>query len=245
MSKPGENREKSSGDRAVIRFGPFTLDTPRRRLVRGNTEIHLTPKAFDLLRLLAVEAPRVVSKRELHAWLWPDTFVSDASLVELVKELRRALDDHHRDTPVIRTAHRIGYALCLDVNASAPPRPALASRWLSVRGRRVALRQGDNVIGRDPEAHVWLDAAGVSRRHARIVIDGVDAHLEDLGSKNGTTIGDERLAGQIALRDGDQIAFGGLPAVYRESSAGMSTETRASKSSLRPPRESDAKSRRS
>ena len=227
-----------------MRFGAFTLDASRRQLMRGRTAIHLTPKAFDLLRLLAAEAPRVVGKRELHEWLWPDSFVSDASLVELVKELRRALDDRNPDTPVIRTAHRIGYALCLDVDVLAP-RPARASRWLIVRGRRVALREGDNVIGRDPEAHVWLDAAGVSRQHARIVIDGVGVQLEDLGSKNGTTIGSERVAGQIALRDGDEIAFGGVAAVYREASTGMSTETRASPESSRTPNAWNTRGRRS
>jgi len=244
MSKSGENRENSTADRVVMRFGPFTLDAPRRRLARGRTAIHLTPKAFDLLRLLAVEAPRVVGKRELHERMWPDSFVSDASLVELVKELRRALDDRNPNMPVIRTAHRIGYALCLDVDVSEPL-PARASHWLMVRGRRVALRPGDNVVGRDPAAHVWLDAAGVSRRHARILIDGVDVQLEDLGSKNGTTIGNERVAGQIALCDGDRIAFGGLAAVYRQSSVGMSTETRASGSSSRARDESRTRRKRS
>jgi pSer/pThr/pTyr-binding forkhead associated (FHA) protein len=114
-----------------------------------------------------------------------------------------------------------------------------------VRGRRVALRPGDNVVGRDPAAHVWLDAAGVSRRHARILIDGVDVQLEDLGSKNGTTIGNERVAGQTALCDGDRIAFGGLAAVYRQSSVGMSTETRASGSSSRARDESRTRRKRS
>lgn len=213
-----------------MRFGAFTLDAPRRQLLRGRTAIHLTPKAFDLLRLLAAEAPRVVGKRELHERLWPDTFVSDASLAVLVKELRRALEDRNPDLPVIRTAHRIGYALCLAVDVTAA-RPARAARWLVVRGRRVALREGDNVVGREAEADVWLDAAAVSRRHARIVVDGVDVRLEDLGSKNGTTIGSERVVGQIALRDGDRIAFGGLAAVYRESSATLSTRTRASRRS--------------
>lgn len=75
----------------TVRFGPFTLDAGKRQLLRGSVAIHLTPKAFDLLHLLVSEAPRVMSKRELHDQLWPDSFVSDASLSGLIKELRRAL----------------------------------------------------------------------------------------------------------------------------------------------------------
>ena len=58
---------------------------------RGAAIVHVTPKAFDLLQLLIEQAPRVVEKRELHERLWRGTFVSDATLVGLVKELRRGL----------------------------------------------------------------------------------------------------------------------------------------------------------
>jgi DNA-binding winged helix-turn-helix (wHTH) protein len=210
----------------VMRFGPFVLDAARRQLFRDQGTVHLTPKAFELLLLLVNAAPRVLSKRELHEQLWPGTYVSDATLVGLVKELRRALDDRNPRPPVIRTAHRVGYAFCLEVE-TAPRRSIRPTHWLVLHGRRVALQEGENVIGRDPEAHVWLDAAGVSRRHARIVIEGSDVRLEDLGSKNGTTVGRRLVEGQVALRDGDRITFGSTPSVYKSSSAGMSTETRS------------------
>jgi DNA-binding winged helix-turn-helix (wHTH) protein len=216
----------------AIRFGPFVLDTARRQLFRDTTTVHVTPKAFELLLLLVNAAPRVLSKRELHEQLWPGTYVSDTTLVGLVKELRRALDDRDSGAPLIRTAHRVGYAFCLEVE-TAPLRTVRPSHWLVLHGRRVALQEGENVIGRDPEAHVWLDAAGVSRRHARIVISGSDVLLEDLGSKNGTTVGSHSVEGQVALRDGDRITFGSTPSVYKGSSAGMSTETR-SRSAAQP-----------
>src|SRR5690349_16789292 len=97
------------GDQGVVRFGIFSLDPAARQLRRDNADIHLTPKAFDLLTLLAAEAPRVVPKTEVHRRLWPDTFVSDATLAGLVKELRKALDDHDRANPLVRTAHGVGY----------------------------------------------------------------------------------------------------------------------------------------
>lgn len=210
----------------VWRFGPFVLDAARRQLFRDDNSVHLTPKAFDLLVLLVDAAPGVVSKGQLHERLWPGTYVSDATLVGLVKELRRALEDRDPGAPVIRTAHRVGYAFSFELE-TASQRAALPCHWLVLRGRRVALREGENVIGRDPEARVWLDAAGVSRRHARIVIDGSEVRLEDLGSKNGTTVQGRTVAAPVALREGDHITFGSTPGVFRASSAGMSTATRS------------------
>ena len=124
----------------AVQFGPFTLDAARRHLLREGEVVHLTPKAFDLLLLLVNEAPQVINKRELHERLWPATFVSDATLVGLVKELRRALHDRDDHAPVIRTVHRVGYALCPEVHAGARAR-ARVWHWLVFRGRRSAVRQ--------------------------------------------------------------------------------------------------------
>lgn len=187
--------------------------------------MHLTPKAFDLLLLLIDEAPRVVSKAELHDRLWADSFVTDASLVGVVKELRRALGDTDPDAPVIRTAHRIGYAFSPPLESAATPRSSSVSHWVVVQGRRIQLQPGENMIGRDPISPVHLDFAGVSRRHAKIVVDEGRVLLEDLGSKNGTTLGGTRLTGPAELRDGDRMQVGSVPLVYRASQSGMSTET--------------------
>ena len=181
----------SWGTGVPVRFGAFCLDLPRRQLVRGAEAVHLTPKAFDLLALLIGEAPRVVTKPELHERLWPGTFVSDATLVSLVKELRRALEDRDPHRPIIRTVHRVGYAFCSPTEI-APPHAPRISHWLVVQGRRVVLQPGETVIGRDPLSTVCLDSAGVSRRHARIVVEEARVLLEDLGSKNGTMLGDAR-----------------------------------------------------
>lgn len=59
---PGEN----AGEAVRARFESFTFDTDTRRLERAGAEVHLTPKAFDLLALLIQEAPRVLAKSDLH-----------------------------------------------------------------------------------------------------------------------------------------------------------------------------------
>jgi DNA-binding winged helix-turn-helix (wHTH) protein len=208
----------------TLRFGAFALDSDRRQLTRDDVEIHLTPKAFDLLALLAEEAPRVVRKTELHGRLWPGTFVSDATLVGLVKELRRALEDRDPRTPILRTAHGVGYAFAAPIDRGSV-RPTPVSRWIVAGSRRIALTQGDNVIGREPTAAVLLDVAGVSRRHAQIAVGEHGAVLEDLGSKNGTRIGEIPVKGKVALHDGAQIHVGPVLIIYHASASGISTET--------------------
>src|SRR5262245_49255434 len=93
-----------------FQFGPFSLDTETRQIARADEPIHVSPKAFELLTALVEARPRALSKADLHERLWPDTFVSDANLAILIREIRRALDDSARAPKFIRTLHGFGYA---------------------------------------------------------------------------------------------------------------------------------------
>ncbi len=211
----------------IARFKHLAYDSARRQVLDADgLPLHLTPKAFELLSLLIERAPSVVTKAEIHGRLWPAVFVSDATLVGLVKELRRVLQDRDPSSPIIRTAHRIGYALC-EVERASESRGAVAAHWIVDEHRRISLRQGDNILGRDPRSNVWVDLAGVSRRHARIVIQDARAEIEDLGSKNGTSVGNTPLTAVYVLRDGDAINVGPARLMYRFSESGASTETTA------------------
>ena len=205
-----------------VSFGPFVLHIDRRQLLRDGGDVHLTPKAFDLLALLIARRPAVVAKADIHKQLWPDTFVSDATLVGLVKELRRALDDH--DGAFIRTAHRVGYAFAAD-EAEEPDHTSTTSFWLITGTRRFALHDGVNVIGRDPDTDVTIDVAGVSRRHAQISVSDGSATIEDLGSKNGTLVGDRPVRSRVALKNADRIQLATELLVFQVSGGGVSTET--------------------
>lgn len=212
-----------------VRFGEFVLDVEQRTLIRNGAGVHLTPMAFNLLALLVDEAPRVIPKQELHERLWPRTFVSEATLLGLVKELRRALDDRAARA-TIRTVNRVGYAFgaAVDRQMPAAARAARADHWLLLNGRHMPLNQGTNLIGRDPDAGVWLDSSSVSRRHAQVVIDEAGVRLEDLGSKNGTIVREQRLDAAHALEDGDRFTVGGLTLTYRRSTIGARTDTEIS-----------------
>jgi hypothetical protein len=200
-----------------IRFGACRLDTDGRRLYRDRDQVHLTPKAFDLLALLIENRHKVLSKAELKEKIWPGIFVSEDGLSRLVNEIRTAIGDDARRPRWIRTVHGFGYAFAEGDDTTPKPgvvRPFLL-RWAS---REFLLSEGENVIGRDPAADVTIDAPIVSRRHARIVIADGHARVEDLGSKNGTFVADQRVDAAVTLRDGDQIRVGDHTLVFHESS---------------------------
>ena len=197
----------------TIRFGPFTLDLDTRQLTGEGGEIHLAPKAFDLLAALIVERPKILSKNILQGRLWPDTFVLEANMSNLVAEVRAALGDDPHAPRYIRTAHGVGYACCAKATTERAARQtdrAPTARWLEWGRRRFSLGVGEHVIGRDPQADVRLEGSTVSRRHARIVISHEDTVLEDLGSKNGTFRGTAPVSSPVTLADGDNIRIGSL-----------------------------------
>jgi DNA-binding winged helix-turn-helix (wHTH) protein len=211
-----------------IQFGPFTLDSGTRQLTRDGEVIHLTPKAFELLETLALERPKVLSKTALQERLWPDTFVAEANLSNLVAEVRAALDDRARPPQFIRTAHGFGYAFCGTATTLATSGEAANGRptcWLEWGKQRFPLFIGEHIIGRDQDLDVPLDATTVSRRHARLVVTPERAMLEDCGSKNGTFRGGERVTSPVQLSDGDTIHIGSLLLTFHARAPQQSTET--------------------
>ena len=210
-------------------FGDFAIDKNTRQLLRGVDEVHLSPKAFDLLAMLLEARPRAMPKTELHAHLWPNTFVSDANLAMLVAEIRSALGDQPRTPRFVRTVQRYGYAFHGNATemggATAPERGSGFTYWLLAPLRQIPLTAGENVVGRDPGVQVWLDSASVSRRHARITIDDDRVTVEDLQSKNGTRVRGSQITAPSALHDGDEVRFGSISVTFRIWTDGEATRT--------------------
>jgi DNA-binding winged helix-turn-helix (wHTH) protein len=206
-----------------LTFCRCQFDSGAREVFRDGRPVAISPKAFQLLDFLIGRRPNAVSKEQLHELLWPNAFVSDANLPNLVAELRSGLGDEARNPRVIRTVPRFGYAFCAEAVPSEPDRPA-AFR-LVWADRAIALREGENLLGRESDAAVWIDVYSVSRRHARIVISGDRATVEDLGSKNGTFLKGAAVTGPAALSDGDQLRIGTVEMTVRRYAGAVSTQS--------------------
>jgi FHA domain len=147
------------------------------------------------------------------------------NLAKAVSEVRAAIGDVTEQPRWIRTVHGYGYAFCGEA-ASDSEQPHGSGHWV-VWGRRVVpLAPGENLLGRDPSAGIWLDSDQISRRHARIVISGSDATIEDLGSNNGTYVRGDRISTSSALAPGDRIQAGPFVLRYRRRDQMTSTRTR-------------------
>jgi hypothetical protein len=210
-----------------VRFTPFILDLESRQLLRGNDVVHLSPKAFDLLTILVAHRPKALSKSALLERLWPGTFVVEKNLANLVGEIRDAIGDDPSNPRFIRTVHRFGYAFRDTPGGQGGPpasRGGVSFRLKWMNGR-VTLEEGEHVLGRDPDVEIFLNSAGVSRRHARIRISEGLATIEDLGSKNGTFVGDQRVERPRSLGDGDIIGVGAVKLTLRMVQVPSSTKT--------------------
>jgi DNA-binding winged helix-turn-helix (wHTH) protein len=192
----------------ITRVGDFTVDSSARELRRGDDVLPVTSRAFDLLLLLLERRPAVVTKADILDVLWPESFVDERNVPNLVTEIRKALKDNARRPRYIRTVHGHGYAFC----AAAPP---TASGYQLVGGdREIVLFAGDNVVGRGEKSTALLDSPSVSRRHALIRVDPDRITIQDLDSRNGTYVAGKRVA-EATLRDGDVVRIGRVTLTLR------------------------------
>jgi DNA-binding winged helix-turn-helix (wHTH) protein len=207
----------------AYRFGQFRYDSGRRGLSQDGVEIPLRPKTRELLVFFLKNPRRLLTAEEIVGKVWPGLAVSDSALHFQIAELRKALGAS--GGAFVRTMLREGYRWEAAVRpvADRPIRSATGpgdvrppSRFRLVLGaREVPLSEGENVLGRDPEGVLWIDDSAVSRRHARIVVGGGKARLEDLGSKNGTFVRGKRVTKKTLLADGDEIRIGPEPILFR------------------------------
>ena len=134
-----------------IHFDPFALDLVNECLWHGSQVIKLRPKAFAVLELLLSRPGELITKEDLIAAVWRDTFVGDAVLKVAVRQIREALSDDPKSPRFIETAHRRGYRFIGAIGpASTGPAAAQASTApaLAVGQPRTA-RTPDTFVGRD------------------------------------------------------------------------------------------------
>jgi hypothetical protein len=153
-----------------------------------------------------------------------------------VTELRKALGETGDRPQFIRTAHRRGYAFTgqmerVDDSADPDDGEPGANRsapkfWLVLGEKTLPLVKHETVAGRDPSCGIWLDRPGVSRSHARFIIDGGSAWVEDLGSLNGTYVANARISRRTRLHPGDVVTIGEVVLSVGSSQTAATTPTR-------------------
>ena len=145
-------------------FGPFRIDVAARHLLRHDTVIPLTAKVFDTLLFLVKNHERPVTKDELMHAVWPDSFVSDDSLVQNISAVRRALGDDPSQPRYIATLARRGYRFIAPVQESTDrdaPAPVTSEEPTAAHGEAASTV----VAGTRPIASVrslWATAALVA-----------------------------------------------------------------------------------
>lgn len=122
----------------TLSFGDFTLDLTRGCLLRRGEEVKLRPKSFEVLKRLAENSGRLVSKEELIGSVWPDTAVTDDSLVQCLIEVRRALGDGGQR--MVKTVPRRGYVFEAEVTGHEPAGQEMVYTE-EVEGIRVAIEE--------------------------------------------------------------------------------------------------------
>ncbi len=219
-----------------VSFADCTLDLSERRLWRAGEVVPLEPKMFQLLEILIKRRPAVISNEELDELLWPHVYVARTSLTRLVSALRALLGDESRDSHIIRTSYKTGYAFCAKVTdaavseagaalgapaASNTPRPD--SIHLVWNERIIPLGEGEFVAGRDEECSVVIDASTVSRRHAKIVVRAGSITIEDLESTNGTRVNGMPITVPTAIVNGNKVELGSEVLLVKKRSASALT----------------------
>lgn len=212
LEMPDSN--KTARSTGSFNVGDWLVVPSLNRLSKGKETVQLELKLMEVLVHLAGRAGELVSKRELIDAVWQVEVISDGTLTRAVALLRKALGDDARNPRFIETIPKRGYRIIAPVESLDEAHSTDLQFKLEGPEGEIPLAEGENLIGRDPDAKVRVDIGGVSRRHAMIVVDGSDVTLEDLGSKNGTYLRGRRIKQPKRLDHGDEIRIGQKVARY-------------------------------
>ena len=201
-----------------VRFGQFTLDSATRELLLRGRPVHLSPKAFQLLRHPRGQPPPYPLQRRpprppLARFLRRRSQPGQPRRRD-PRRLRR------RPAPTALHPHRPPLRLRLPgsrLRGESDRRSRHGQFRLIWKGGRAILAEGEHILGRYAESSILLDSTTVSLRHARILIEESHATIEDLGSKNGTLLNDKPVDTPQPLTDGDRIRVGTVGLTFRDS----------------------------
>jgi DNA-binding winged helix-turn-helix (wHTH) protein len=141
-------------------FEGFILDLERACLKRDGQEIKLRPKSFESLKYLIENRGRLVTKDELMHAVWPDSFVTDDSLVQCVRDIRKSLGDNSQH--FIKTVPRRGYIFEAQVTENGSGTKGTIHTELA-SGSRLVARAGEPRVERSQSSPGFLALASQPR----------------------------------------------------------------------------------
>jgi DNA-binding winged helix-turn-helix (wHTH) protein len=213
-SQPSAYRESPSLDSQVSSLHQRLLASDGRDLTRLFYETRLllsrNPDSPDVLVLLD----------QVRSAMDPSAFAASMGAAATAAILNKTLSPDLAYA-YARSAARAAAEALPDAQLDGPA----ARCWLWSEMGRFPLREGDNVLGRGEDARVVLESSMVSRHHARVTVRGDVALIEDLGSKNGTYVGDERVSTPRQLQEGDQIRVGAFVLAFHRPDPSSSTSS--------------------
>ena len=211
---------------ARFRFGDFELDVAAFTLRREGTPVRLERIPMEVLVVLVEHAGTLVARDSMHAALWgSDVFLDrDAAINTAMRKIRKALGEDADQPRFVETVVGKGYRFVGPVVRDTMDAERQVANYRLTRGTHAfALQNGENLIGRDPDVHVFLDHPSVSRRHARISITAGRVTLEDLNSRNGTCVDGRGITSPTELHDGTIIGVGPMTLTFVSLSGAAST----------------------
>ena len=231
---------RSLGSVVKTRFGPFTLDSETRQLLRDGDEVHLPRKAFDLLSTLLAHRPKVVDKDELHAASGPTAMSTRRAqrpgrrrAARPWRRRQAAAVHSNRAWSGIRVLWRCGsHRRAAAAGSRGGLLAGVGRPAVSVGGGRERHRAGSPLPGLARcrrGCHAGMPASSSIRT-------GSAARLRDLESTNGTFLGRSRVGQPVELDDGDEVKVGSVVLKFRRWFPERAPETRRIRRKNPPPR---------
>lgn len=173
-----QSQSSSQPPQDIRSFADFKLDLKRGCLIRDGHEIKLRPKSYETLKYLVENPGRILAKEELIQAVWPDSFVTDDSLVQCLREVRRALSDESQQ--FLKTVPRRGYIFDMEVSAGQQNQTHPAIMTEQIEGVKLVIESDKSAIGKYGKLFggviviAVLASAGFllfrSIRHSRLVL---------------------------------------------------------------------------
>ena len=103
----------------LVHFDDYRLDAANAQLSRGQQVVKLSPKALSVLHYLVNRPGQLVTKDELFAAVWPEVVVTEGTMAQCIREVRKALGEKAREPRYVETVYRRGYRFIGQVKETA------------------------------------------------------------------------------------------------------------------------------